>query len=73
MDTRLADIQGLVERIDERTVITHDLMKAHIERDDEVHDALNNRINKLYIWAAGGGLSVTAAGTVAWFKGLLEF
>ena len=72
MDPDIADIKASVGRIDERTIMTHDLMKAHIERDDEVHDALHHRINKLYTWAVGGGLSVMAAGTAAWFKGLFE-
>ncbi len=42
----LADMQASIARIDERTAITHDLLKSHIERSDGVHDALHHRINE---------------------------
>ncbi len=36
----------VVARIDERTQLTYELLKSHIERSDGVHDALHHRINE---------------------------
>ncbi len=41
-----ADMQVSIARIDERTRLTHELLKSHIERSDGVHDALHHRINE---------------------------
>ena len=39
-------MRASIARIDERTQLTHDLLKSHIERSDGVHDALHHRISE---------------------------
>ncbi len=46
MTGAVSDMKASVARIDERTQLTHDLLKSHIERSDGVHDALHHRINE---------------------------
>ncbi len=41
------DMQASIARIDERTQLTHELLKSHIERNDDVHDALHSRISEV--------------------------
>lgn len=73
-DILLADMKATLERIDERTLNTHDLVRAHIDRADIVHDTLHSRISGLArtVYLTGGGLSVGAAGVAAWVKGLFS-
>lgn len=42
----IGDMKASIARIDERTQLTHELLKSHIERSDGVHDALHHRINE---------------------------
>ena len=75
MDTQLADIKALVERIDERTETIHDWIEKHElqDRDDfkEVH-ARVNKVERKQNWTLGvismAGFAITTA--IAWvFKG----
>ena len=65
-------IRGALERIDERTLNTHDLITAHIERSETVHDQMHSRINRLArtVHVTIGGLTLVAGTVVAWIKGL---
>ncbi len=42
----MTSMEASIARIDERTQLTHDLLKSHIERTDGVHDALHHRISE---------------------------
>ncbi len=42
----MVGMEASIARIDERTQLTHDLLKSHIERTDGVHDALHRRISE---------------------------
>ncbi len=78
--TALADMQASIARIDERTQLTHDLLRSHIDRSDGIHDALHHRINETAVRFddADGALDrkidrvasktnwIMGAGTVAW-------
>lgn len=76
MDTQLADIKALVERIDERTATIHDWIGKHElqDRDDfkEVHGRIN-RVERKQNWTLGvislAGFVITA--TIAWLKGTI--
>lgn len=44
-ETTVGDMKASIARIDERTLLTHELLKSHIGRTDGVHDALHHRIS----------------------------
>ncbi len=39
-------MRASIARIDERTQLTHELLKSHMERTDGMHDVLHHRINE---------------------------
>lgn len=75
MDTQLADIKSLVERIDERTETIHDWMIKHEMQDREDFKEVHGRVNRVerkQNWTLGvlsmAGFAITTA--IAWvFKG----
>ncbi len=66
------EARTLLARIDERTRITHDLVKSHIERNDKVHDQLHSRVDRLSrtVYIGSGALTLVSAAALAWIKGI---
>ena len=68
-DAQLTDIKAALSRVDERTLLTHDLVKAHMERSDDVHDTLHSRINRVALkqnWMLGVGAMAMAMVAGLW-------
>ncbi len=73
LEERMAEMQVCIGRIDERTSLTHDLVVANVERNDDEHKVLHARVssvasrqNRVLAIGSACGAALVVAGS--WLK-----